>query len=95
MFHDRRSELVREDYGAKELTGLDILESLIKSVIKNGKSPEYNEIYAKLFKLIDVKIITELFNKVYKSGQIPKDWPKSMFIVLPKKNHTKSCGDID
>ncbi len=54
--------------------------------MKNGKSPRYDEIYAQALRLVDVKIITDLFNKIYKTGQIPKDWMKSTLVVLPKNN---------
>ncbi len=61
--------------------------------MKNGKSPRYDEIYAQAFRFVDIKIITDLFNKIYKTGQIPKDWMKSTFVVLLKKNQAKSRGD--
>src|SRR6478735_3722092 len=41
-----------------------------------------------------IEIISKLINMIYKSGYIPEDFRKSIFVPLPKFNKTQDCGDF-
>ena len=41
-----------------------------------------------------IEIITKLINMIYKSGHIPEDFKKSIFVPLPKINKTQDCNDF-
>jgi Reverse transcriptase (RNA-dependent DNA polymerase). len=40
-----------------------------------------------------LKIMTALVNKIYMSGDWPKDFLDATMIALPKKNQAKKCSD--
>lgn len=50
-------------------------------------------VHGEILKLMDPKILCRLFNKIYDSGTFPKEWLRSTFIALPKKNKAHDCGD--
>lgn len=70
---------------------LEILESEVESALKSlklGKAPGIDNIPADL--LVHggesvVKVYTRICNYVYKTGNWPEDWTKSIVIPLPKK----------
>ena len=39
-------------------------------------------------------IMSRLINKIYKSGQIPEDFRKSIFVPVPKLNRAQECSDF-
>ncbi|HET6457666.1 MAG TPA: hypothetical protein VFG24_02160, partial [Nitrosopumilaceae archaeon] len=41
-----------------------------------------------------IETITRLINMIYKSGYIPEDFRKSIFVPLPKINKTQDCSDF-
>ena len=41
-----------------------------------------------------MKILTDLFNKIYKTGYIPNDLTQSIFITIPKKPKALKCSDF-
>ncbi|XP_070159794.1 uncharacterized protein [Polyergus mexicanus] len=63
---------------------------------RNGRAVGPDEIPTEVVKRFGEKAVgltTELFNQIYDTGMIPKDWLKSTFIALPKKPHTKKCSE--
>ncbi|KAL1458712.1 hypothetical protein WDU94_008838 [Cyamophila willieti] len=96
LFHDNRLETPPVQDGE---SGPTIIEEEVRAAIKqlkNGKAAGPDEIQAEFLKLLDdasLKRLTQVFNKVYTSGRIPKEWLKSEFITLPKKATAKSCDD--
>lgn len=75
-----------------------ILESGIEYAIgplKNHKTPDHENIYAEVLKLLDATILGQLSNKIYKSGHVPMDWFNSTFIAIPKKTNTKCCKELE
>ena len=63
---------------------------------KNNKSPGEDAVTAEHFKYLgenSIKKLTLLFNKVYETGILPKDWLTSTYIALPKKNKARKCED--
>lgn len=38
-------------------------------------------------------LIVELFNAIYRNGNIPKEWLKSTFVAIPKKTNARLCSD--
>jgi len=38
-------------------------------------------------------MICKIFNNIFDTGNIPKEWLISEFILLPKKQGTKKCGE--
>src|SRR6478735_7699035 len=41
-----------------------------------------------------IEIISKLINMIYKSGYIPEEFRKSIFVPLPEINKTRDCGDF-
>ena len=41
-----------------------------------------------------LEILTDLFNKIYKTGYIPDDLAQSIFITIPKKQKALECYDF-
>ena len=71
------------------------VEHAIKN-IKTGKAPGPDNIHAEILQLINeenLTRLTQLYNRIYETGQIPKDWLKSTFIPLPKTRNPKTCSD--
>lgn len=96
MFDDTRDESIYENENNEELMGPEIIQSEVENALramKNGKAPGHDDVYAEVLKIMDPRMLTDLFNKIYKMEQIPKDWMKSIFVAIPKKNQAKNCGD--
>ena len=80
-------------------SGPTILLSEVQAAIngmKEGKAAGPDNIHVEFVKLLNEKglqKITNLFNKIYSSGNIPHDWLVSEFIALPKKPGAKQCED--
>lgn len=98
LFDDVRSSAV-EIQGIEELSGPAILKSEVQYAIKtakNNKAPGPDEVYAEYLKLVDgenLEKLTAFFNLVYDTGQIPQDWLRSTFVMLPKKPNASKCKD--
>ncbi|XP_060520837.1 uncharacterized protein LOC132698660 [Cylas formicarius] len=97
LYEDQRdeesSEYVCDDIGP-EITK-DEVEHIIKEM-KTGKATGLDEIPAEVLKLIDnhnIHLLTHLFNSVYKTGILPKEWLQSTFITIPKKTNARQCSD--
>lgn len=96
LFGDRRTVTPPE---VEKGENLPILLSEVNRAIKETKSnkaPGEDYITAEHFKNLSdrtTRNITQLFNEVYESGEIPPDWLKSTFIALPKKNKARKCED--
>uniref|UniRef100_A0A8D8S118 Craniofacial development protein 2 n=1 Tax=Cacopsylla melanoneura TaxID=428564 RepID=A0A8D8S118_9HEMI len=96
LFQDERSEKTPNRDG---IQGDDILEEEVQVAIKqikHGKAAGLDEVEAEFLKLLDeikIKWLTQRFNKIYSTGNIPSNWLKSEFITLPKKPSAKQCGD--
>lgn len=79
--------------------GPPILKSEVLRVLKaakTGKSPGPDNIPIEILKLLEedqLDVLTELFNYIYDTGDVPIDWLKSMFITIPKKQNAKKCGE--
>ena len=41
-----------------------------------------------------LEILTDLFNKIYKTRYIPNDLAQSIFITIPKKPKALECSDF-
>lgn len=96
LFQDERSE---KGPNAPEIQGDDILEEEVRvaiNQIKHGRAAGPDKVEAEFLKLLDepnVKWLTQKFNKIYSTGNIPSDWLRSEFVTLPKKPSAKQCGD--
>lgn len=96
LFNDSRNE---QEPNNNETSGPDILKEEVRSAIKQikqGKATGLDQIPAEIIKLFDEKRmqwITDIFNSIYRTGIIPKDWLKSEFITLPKKASAKTCEE--
>lgn len=74
---------------------LNEIETAIKS-LREGKAPGPDGIQTEFFKLLDeesIKMLCKIFNNIYDTGTIPKEWLISEFILLPKKQGAKKCGE--
>lgn len=97
LFEDNRPTPL--DTPIDEESGLSITESEVQNAIKHmkdGKAPGPDSFRSEFLKLMDeegIRWLTKMFNRIYDSGEIPQEWLKSEFIILPKKPGAKSCGD--
>src|SRR5688572_15127308 len=41
-----------------------------------------------------MEVMARLINKIYKSGQIPEDFRKSIFVPVPKISRSQECSDF-
>ena len=83
---------IRPDYVGDDgpLITQDEVSEVIKKT-KDRKATGVDEIPNECLKALDttsLKILTDLFNKIYKTGYIPNDLAQSIFITIPKE--TKS-----
>lgn len=66
---------------------------------RNGKAVGPNKIHAELLKMfaedssVGLKEMTKVFNEIYSTGILPKDWLKSVFVTIPKKTNSTNCDD--
>ena len=77
-----------------------ILLSEVKYAIKLEKihnAPGKDNIYAEMLKLLDdknLKRLTYLLNKIYCSGNLPRDWTQSVFIPIPNRTAQTNVHNI-
>jgi len=55
------------------------------SALKIGKAPGEDNIHAKVFKLVNIRRLCQLFNAICDSGNIPVDLLICTFVVIRKK----------
>ncbi|KAI5633986.1 reverse transcriptase (RNA-dependent DNA polymerase) domain-containing protein [Phthorimaea operculella] len=97
LFHDTRTDILVE---SSEPTAPPITKSEINYAIKCAKTRKAvgpDEIPSEVLKHIDydnLEIVVQLFNEIYNTGCIPKDWLKSTFVTLPKISNAKKCSDF-
>ena len=95
LFDDDRGE---KPVINKEMEGPPIMKDEIRRALKkmkNGKSPGNDQIRIEMLEAMEefaVDKVTELANKVYDTGYIPKEMRRSTFIALPKKPATVECS---
>src|SRR5688572_6825753 len=71
------------------------IETVIKELPK-GKACGSDNIAAELLQSMGergMEVVSRLINKIYKSGQIPEDFRKSIFVPVPKINRAQECSD--
>ena len=72
------------------------IEAVIKDLPK-GKAYGSDNITAELLQGMGEKgmeIMTSLTNKIYRSGYIPEDFRKSIFVPIPKVSRAQGCSDF-
>lgn len=65
-------------------------------ISKNRKGAAPDNIPTEFLKVRDdgqLSHLTKVINKIYETGEIPKDWLKSVVISLYRKNNPMSCDD--
>lgn len=96
LFTAERDDVRGENNQTEQLC---ILKSEVEYAIKTSKSRKAtgpDNVPIEFLKALDDRNLTQLtkmLNKIYATGEIPKDWLKSVFIPLPKKNNPKSCDE--
>jgi hypothetical protein len=89
---------IRPDYVGDDgpsITQDEVSEAIKK--MKDRKATGVDEIPTECLKALDttsLKILTDLFNKIYKTGYIPNDLAQSIFITIPKKPKALECSDF-
>src|SRR6267154_7649 len=86
------SDLVNEVYTVSSVE----IDAVIKGLPK-GKACGNDNISAELLQGMgekDLEIMTSLINMIYKSGYIPEDLRKSIFVPIPKVSRAQECNDF-
>ena len=77
----------------------DILEYKVKEAlgsITTNKVREGDETPAELFQILKddaVKMLQSIFQRIWKTQEWPKDWKRSVFIPIPKKDNDKESSN--
>ena len=64
--------------------------------LKNNKAPGEDELFPEMFKVEDERlpaVLTKLFNKIWRTGIVPKDWKGGVIVKIPKKGDLSDCGN--
>ena len=72
------------------------IETVIKELPK-GKACGSDNIAADLLQSMGekgIETMSRLINKIYKSGHIPEEFRKSIFVPVPKVNRAQECSDF-
>ena len=96
IFEDNRCQdpLLIPECSRPTITEAEV-EAAIRQT-KGGKAPGEDNITSEMWRSLNsfgVEKLTQLFNSIYDTGQIPDDLVKSIFIPLPKKAMATECGD--
>lgn len=97
LFNDTRSQ--QQQLNSSGDSGPDITREEVMYAIKSakaGKAVGPDEIPSEILKLLmeeNLPIVVRLFNGIYRSGIIPKDWLYSIFVTLPKTSNAKKCSE--
>lgn len=98
LFEDERQQETTDGDTDKE-QGPNITKEEVMYAVKtakNKKAPGPDETPTEIIKLIaedQIGVLVDLYNTVYNTGIIPREWLKSTFITLPKKSNAKECKD--
>lgn len=63
----------------------------------SGKSPGPDGVRSEYLKFVNHKgvlLLTKLFNLIYRSGEIPREWLKLVFVTIPKTQNAKKCNQF-
>ena len=85
-------DLVNEVYTISSEEIVAVIKDLPK-----GKACSNDNISAELLQSMGekgIEIMTSLINKIYKSGYIPEDFRKGIFIPIPKVSKAQECSDF-
>lgn len=102
LFNDSRPNTPPEADEDINESGPEITKGEIIHAIKtqrDGKATGPDNIHAEVMKLIaeqegkGLQLLTSIFNTIYRTGIIPKDWLRSTFITLPKTTHASNCDE--
>ena len=77
-----------------EITLNEVKEAIKQS--KSNKAPGDDELFPEMFKVEDESlpaVLTKLFNKIWRTGVVPKDWKDGVIIKIPKKGDLSDCGN--
>ena len=96
LFHDTRpmEHGIKETSSGPPITITEVKQALRR--MKDGKAVGSDEVHIEVLKLMEengLNIIVKLFNNIYNTGAIPRDWLKSTFITIPKKSKPKKCEE--
>ena len=76
----------------------DILECKVKWALRSittNKARGDDGIPVELFQILKddvVKVLHSICQQIWKTQQWPRDWKRSVFIPIPKKNNAKECS---
>ena len=90
-----------DDYDGVIITHLesDILECEVKwalGSITTNKASGGNGTPAELFQILKdeaVKVLHSICQQIWKTKQLPQDWKRSVFILIPKEGNAKECSN--
>ena len=77
----------------------DILECEVKWVLGSitmNKANGGERIPVELFQILKddaVKVLHSICQKIWKTQQLPQEWERSVFILIPKKGNAKECSN--
>lgn len=98
LFEDERQpEIITEEQDEENgphITKEEVINAI--KMMKSNRASGPDEIPADIIKLIEEKhigIIVDLYNTIYNTGIIPKEWLVSTFVAIPKKPNAKECSD--
>lgn len=77
----------------------DITETEIKEIVKNlknGKAPGEDKTTTEMFKYMrerDLRILTNMYKRIWKEENIPEEWTTSLIVPIFKKGDKKQCNN--
>ena len=77
----------------------DILECEVKWALESvttNKASGGDGIPVELFQILKddaVKVLYSICQQIWKTQQLPQDWKRSVFILIPKKGNAKECSN--
>ena len=95
MIHDFSGDTVNTLEVNMEAFTVEEVKMAIKR-LKNGKSAGIDGIQAELLKHggeETTKKILQLCNRIWETGEVPRDWRDGIIIPLPKKGDLKDCNN--
>ena len=87
------------EYGVVTHLEPDILECEVKWALGNittNKASRGDGIPVELFQILkddDVKVLHSICQQIWKTQQWPRDWKRSVFILVPKKGNAKEYSN--
>ena len=96
-----RKELHNQDNHDDVITHLepDILECEVKWALESittNKASGGDGIPVELYQILKddaVKVLQSVYQQIWKTQQWPRDWKRSVFILIPKKGSVKECSN--